>query len=342
MPAPLPQQRAAAALQLGMASGDSPKGVGSVAVQTLVSTSWNDCLRTASLREKMAMQPKEPWERSAWSAPMALPRLPVANKQKMPDPVPMKSHRYPTDHTILMGLTLRPFVATSPTMDATMSASLVEVASDRVAASWGGLTVGLEEIRTPLILTIMITLVSSIAASPAVVMPLALDVTMGRVLWRGGADAANLTLNVGAAACDTTRLAPCPTRGILVSVLALADELRNHWRLLQMVDVIVTVKGRRRCAGRLTSLAPLFGRTRLPGFTFLARAGPAAAELMRRLVTSAATSTLVSPHVRLSNRQAYMLILATKALKFEGVTERLGPRRLSEFAGTAMCLGGHA
>ncbi len=43
MPTSLPQQRAAAALQLGMTFGSSPKGVGFVAVQTLVRTSAIDC-----------------------------------------------------------------------------------------------------------------------------------------------------------------------------------------------------------------------------------------------------------------------------------------------------------
>ncbi len=56
MPAPLPQQRAAAALQLGMALGNSPKGVGSVAVQALVRTSQIDCLRTVEERKVMMAQ----------------------------------------------------------------------------------------------------------------------------------------------------------------------------------------------------------------------------------------------------------------------------------------------
>jgi hypothetical protein len=43
MPTPLPQQRAAAALQLGMVFGGSPNGVGLVAVLTLVRTSAFGC-----------------------------------------------------------------------------------------------------------------------------------------------------------------------------------------------------------------------------------------------------------------------------------------------------------
>ncbi len=62
MPTSLPQQRAAAALQLGMAFGSSPKGVGFVAVETLVRTSAIDCRR----REVILLATAPPrWSRAA-------------------------------------------------------------------------------------------------------------------------------------------------------------------------------------------------------------------------------------------------------------------------------------
>ncbi len=241
MPAPLPQQRAAAALQLGMASGNSPKGVGSVAVQALVRTSRIDCQRTASVRARTTRLLRVPWKRHAWLDPVALRRRLLAYLLKPPDLAPSTSYGHPVRHTIYVDLQLRLLVANSPSTHHMTSAHTVGAASDRVVASCGMLVGVLGRIRMPL--TAVVLVLTNLTTAPLVAaLPLDLDVKTGRVLWRGGADAANLTLIDAAAACHMTRLAPSLSHRTLDAVLARDDQLRERWRLLQLIAVITTAK----------------------------------------------------------------------------------------------------